>query len=83
VRTAFVHVFITLDKTFSVFLADTVAVTDGAPEVLTDKLPKKWVDVSYFLTVLFFVIVVPLFRCLCSSQSLFVVGFVLDLIVAR
>ncbi|KAL1528547.1 hypothetical protein AB1Y20_009890 [Prymnesium parvum] len=37
-------------RTYAVFLADTVLVTEtGAAEVYTDKAPKQWADVSYYL----------------------------------
>jgi nucleosome binding factor SPN SPT16 subunit len=39
----------TKQKKFSVFLADTILVTDKEAEVLTDKAPKKSLDICYYL----------------------------------
>ena len=37
-------------KKYALFLADTVLVKeDGPPEVLTERAPKQWKDVSYYL----------------------------------
>ena len=38
------------DKTYALFLADTVLISESGPaEVLSDKAPKAWADVSYQL----------------------------------